>query len=116
MRLPLPRWPSAVAAVALSMGFATTLGAQTPEARGAEVYAAQKCAVCHSIAGVGNRRGALEGVGTKLTPEEIRAWIVDATGMTAKTNAPRRPVMRDYKLPPDDLTALVAYMVSLKKQ
>lgn len=103
-------------AIILATILAAAVHAQTPEARGVEVYAAQKCAVCHSIAGVGNRRGALDGVGTKLTPEEIRAWIVDATGMTAKTKALRRPVMRDYKLPPEDLTALVAYMVSLEKQ
>ncbi len=90
------------------------LDAQTPEARGAEVYAAQKCSVCHSIAGVGNRRGSLDGVGGKLTEEEIRFWIVDATGMTEKTKAARRPVMRDYKLPAEDVAALVRYMASLK--
>jgi mono/diheme cytochrome c family protein len=88
---------------------------QTPEARGAEVYAEQKCGLCHSVAGVGSRRGALDGIGSKLTEEEIRLWIVDATGMTERTKATRRPNMRDYKLPPNDLTALVSYLASLKK-
>jgi mono/diheme cytochrome c family protein len=91
------------------------LHAQTGDARGAEVYAAQKCGVCHSIAGVGNQRGALDGVGSKLTEEEIRAWIVDAAGMTEKTGAARRPVMRSYKLAPEDLDALVRFLFALKK-
>src|SRR5262245_22122925 len=32
-------------------------------ARGQQVYVAQKCAVCHSIAGKGNAKGTLDGVG-----------------------------------------------------
>ena len=35
--------------------------------RGMQVYAAQKCSVCHSIAGKGNKKGALDDVGSKLT-------------------------------------------------
>jgi mono/diheme cytochrome c family protein len=86
----------------------------TTAAHGAEVYVAQKCALCHSIAGKGNPRGALDDVGSRLTPDEIRQWIVDATGMTEKTKAARKPVMRNYKLSVEDLAALVAYLESLK--
>ena len=99
---------------ALVAATTSPLLAQGSAAVGATVYAAQKCGVCHSIAGVGNRRGALDNVGTRLTPEEIRLWIVDATGMTEKTKAPRRPVMRNYVLPAADLAALVTYLASLK--
>jgi len=86
-------------------------------AHGEKVYAAQKCSVCHSIGGKGNAKGALDGVGSKLSADDIRAWIVDPVAMTAKTKAPRKPVMpAKYKsLPKEDLDALVAYMVSLKK-
>jgi mono/diheme cytochrome c family protein len=84
--------------------------------RGEKVYAAQKCQMCHSIAGKGNKNGPLDGVGSKLTPEEIRQWIVDAPGMTAKTKAARKPLMKSYpSLSKEDLDALVAYMASLKK-
>ena len=84
--------------------------------KGQQVYAAQKCAICHSIAGVGNKNGVLNGVGTKLSAEETRQWIVDAPAMTAKTKAPRKPMMKAYTaLPKDDLDALVAYLQSLKK-
>jgi mono/diheme cytochrome c family protein len=85
--------------------------------RGEKVYADLKCSVCHSIAGKGNAKGPLDGVGTKLTADEIRQWIVDPAGMTAKTKAPRKPVMpAKYKsLPKEDLDALVNYLASLKK-
>ena len=85
--------------------------------RGKAVYAAQKCSVCHSIGGVGNKRGALDEVGSKLTADEIRQWIVDAAAMTAKTKATRKPPMRSYTdLPQDDVDGLVVYMQSLSKR
>jgi mono/diheme cytochrome c family protein len=89
--------------------------AQDHAARGAAVYASQKCSVCHSIAGKGNAKGSLDGVGTKLSTEEIRAWIADAVSQTAKTKAPRKPAMKNYALPKEDLDALVAYLSTLKK-
>lgn len=84
--------------------------------KGAAVYAAQKCSICHSIDGKGQAKGPLDGVGSKLSVDEIREWIVNPAEMTKKTNATRKPVMRAYpKLPKEDLDALVAYMASLKK-
>ena len=90
--------------------------AQGAAEKGAAVYAAQKCMTCHSIAGKGQAKGPLDGVGTKLTADEIRAWIVTPAEMTKKHNATRKPPMRAYpKLAAEDLDALVAYMASLKK-
>jgi mono/diheme cytochrome c family protein len=83
--------------------------------KGAEVYAAQKCALCHSIGDKGNKKGPLDGVGSKLKAAEIREWMTDAKGMTAKTKATRKPDMKSYALPADELDAIVAYMSSLKK-
>ena len=87
-------------------------------AKGEKVYAAQKCSVCHSIAGKGNAKGALDEVGTKLTAAEIHDWIVKPVEMTKKTNAPRKPPMPNKyaSLPKEDLDALVAYLGSLKKK
>ena len=83
---------------------------------GIKVYAAQKCNVCHSIAGKGAKKGPLDEVGSKLSEAEIREWIVNAKEMTKKTNSTRKPVMKDYsKLPKDDIDGLVAYMLTLKK-
>ena len=72
--------------------------------------------MCHSIGEAGNKKGPLDGVASKYTADELRAWIVDAKGMTAKTNAARKPFMSNYTLPKEDLDALVAYMASLKKK
>ena len=86
-------------------------------ARGEQVYTAQKCAVCHSIAGKGNQKGSLDGVGSKLSADEIRMWIVSAPEMTAKTKAARKPAMKAYAaIPKDELEALIAYLQSLKKR
>jgi mono/diheme cytochrome c family protein len=84
--------------------------------RGQKLYVSEKCGVCHSIAGKGNVRGALDDVGTRLTAEELRLWLVAAEEMTAKTKSTRKPLMRSYpKLAKDDVDALVAYMQTLKK-
>ncbi|HTL02141.1 MAG TPA: cytochrome c [Vicinamibacterales bacterium] len=102
-------------AVLISLVITGSAAAQDPVARGATVYAAQKCSVCHSIAGKGNAKGSLDAVGTKLSAAEIHAWIVDATGQTAKTKATRKPAMKNYALPKEDVDALVAYLATLKK-
>ena len=84
--------------------------------KGQAVYDAQKCLGCHAIAGKGNKLNPLDGVGKKLTADEIRQWIVNPTDMTAKTKSTKKPPMVNKydKLPAADLDALVAYLVSLK--
>ena len=101
--------------VLLMLGMAVTAAAQDAKAKGEKVYADQKCSLCHSIGGKGNAKGLLDAVGSKDSPDEIRQWIVDAKGMTAKTKAPRKPDMKLYTLPKDDVDALVAYLSTLKK-
>jgi mono/diheme cytochrome c family protein len=84
--------------------------------KGQQVYTAQKCSVCHSVAGKGNKKGALDEVGTKLSTDEIREWLVHPVEMSAKAKATRKPPMKPYdKLPKEDLDALVTYLASLKK-
>ena len=79
--------------------------------------AAQKCQVCHSIAGVGNKKGALDDVGARLKTDDIRQWIVAAPEMAAKTKAERKPPMKAYpNIANEDVDALVAYLASLKKK
>jgi mono/diheme cytochrome c family protein len=89
--------------------------AQDLNAKGEKVYADQKCSLCHSIAGKGNAKGALDGVSGKLSEADIRAWITDANAMTTKTGATRKSAMKQYSLPKDDVDALVTYLTSLKK-
>ena len=109
-----------VGVVAASIVIVTAIGTAPAAAqdvkRGEAVYAAQKCAMCHSLDGKGQAKGPLDGVGSKLTADEIREWIVNPAAMTKKHNATRKPPMRAYpKLPKEDLDALVAFMASKKK-
>ncbi len=103
-----------LAAAALTVA-ANIVSAQDKVARGAAVYAEQKCSMCHAIAGKGSAKGPLDEVGSKYNAADLKAWIVDAKGMTVKTKAPRKPEMKNYTLPDADLDALVAYMATLKK-
>ena len=100
------------AAVLLSAGVA----AAQDNARGIAVYAEQKCSLCHSIGGKGNPKGALDDVGSKLSADEIKAWITNPKEHTEKSKSDRKPPMKAYpNLPAADLSALVAYLQSLKK-
>ena len=101
-----------VIALGLSAGRAEAQDVKKGEA----VYAAQKCSVCHQIAGKGSKASPLDGVGTKLSAADIRAWIVTPIEMAAKVKSTKKPPMtaKYAKLPAADLDALVAYMQSLK--
>ena len=103
-----------VVVLALATGTATAQDAKVK--KGMQVFATQKCSQCHSIAGKGNAKGPLDEVGSKLTADEIRAWITDAKGMTAKTKAARKPEMKVYTLPKEDVDGLVAYLSAMKKK
>lgn len=80
-------------------------------ARGKEVFTAQKCSMCHAIEGKGNKNSPLDGVGSKLKPEEIRKWVTAPKEMQANSKMKAYP-----NLPAADLDALVAYLSSLKKK
>ena len=84
--------------------------------KGKTVYGAQKCSMCHGIAGAGGKTSALDGVGKKLSAADIRAWIVTPKEMEAKAKSAKKPAMPDKygKLPAADIDALVAYLASLK--
>jgi mono/diheme cytochrome c family protein len=76
---------------------------------GKKIYATQKCVLCHSIAGIGNKKHPLDGVGSKLKSEQIRGWIKSPQQMNKETT------MKGYPTLPDkDLEDLTAYLLSLK--
>lgn len=102
-------------AVALVLAWALPAAAQDAKvlAQGKAVYEAQKCSLCHAIAGRGNAKGPLDKVGSTSNAADIRKWIVSPKEMKSPTD--RKPSMRAYpNLPAADLDALVAYMLSLK--
>jgi mono/diheme cytochrome c family protein len=99
----------------LCVAGAATASAKDAKDQGEKIFADQKCALCHSVGGKGNTKGALDEVGSKLSADDIRAWVTDAKGMTAKTNAARKPQMKAYTLPKADVDILVAYLFAMKK-
>ena len=108
-------------ALALAFGFTTVITASAQDAamiaKGQKVYAANKCSTCHSIEGKGNKKGPLDEVGTKLTADEIREWMLHPDDMAAKAKSTRKPPMKAYdKMSKEDLDALVTYLQSLKKK
>lgn len=105
-----------VIALVLQAGLAGAALAQDQVAKGEAVYTTQKCAMCHSIGDKGNKKGPLDGVGSKYSAADMAKWMTDPATMTEKTKAARKPNMKAYNLPKDDLDALVAYMMSLKKK
>ena len=81
------------------------------------VYATLKCATCHGLDGKGNQKRALDSVGLKLTPEEIRLWIVDPVDMAKKSTPTGKTIMKPYvKLPKEDLAALVEFLAAKTKK
>ena len=84
--------------------------------RGQEVYTAQKCQNCHGIAGKGSKANPLDGVGAKLSADDIKQWITHPKEAAAKAKSTKKPPMpaKYGSLPTADVDALVAYMQSLK--
>ncbi len=104
-------------ALALVIGLALPAVAQAQDAKkGEAVYTAQKCSVCHAIGGKGKASNPLDGVGKKLSAEDIKQWITDPAAAAAKAKSTKKPPMpaKYGSLPAADLDALVAYMQSLK--
>jgi mono/diheme cytochrome c family protein len=115
---PPPVTPKSVEAVSASASSNRAGGGAERNAvvaRGRAVYAEQRCASCHAIAGEGNPRFPLDGVGAQLNPDELRQWIT-GTGGAAEVLTPtvQRRKQRYLTLPEPDLAALVAYLGTLR--
>lgn len=122
---PRPGEVATLAPPLLDVGTPTPLPAQPAKpavppvsaaviARGRQVYAERGCASCHAIGGAGNPRHALDGVGARLSPEELAEWVT-GTGRAAK-ELPASIVRRKERyreIPADDFNAVVGYLGSL---
>jgi mono/diheme cytochrome c family protein len=104
-------------ALVAAVGMAMALPAAAQDAaKGQAVYTAQKCQMCHAIAGKGNKANPLDGVGAKLSAADTKEWITHPKEAAAKAKSTKKPPMpaKYGSLPAADLDALVAYMQSLK--
>jgi mono/diheme cytochrome c family protein len=83
-------------------------------ATGRSVFETQKCLRCHSIAGKGNPRYPLDGVGQRRTADSIRQWILAPAELKDQLPTGAFQVKQAYRnQSPEDINALVAYLQSL---
>jgi len=104
----------------------TVVGAQAPDPKlaneGKKLYATYKCDKCHLIAGKGSKKGPLDSVGAKLTPADIKKWLVTPAEMEAKLEKPPKGTdsmanaLKTKGIEPGEVDALVAYMRTLTKK
>ena len=105
-----------IVAGGLTAAAPTTQGVPSPADAGRRVYEREKCATCHQIEKRGNSRYPLDGVASKLGPDELRRWLTNPSAMEAAL--PRMPALRmstmKYRFNGQELDALVAYLQTLK--
>jgi|SoiMethySBSTD1v2_1073268.scaffolds.fasta_scaffold06524_7 mono/diheme cytochrome c family protein len=108
-----------VGMLAVSLSGATVLAQDAKKiADGKKIYDSKQCAKCHAIAGKGEKISPLDGVGTKLSEEDIRHWLKAPTEMEAKLDHKPKVKMSSKKivLTDPEIDAVTAYMLSLKKK
>src|SRR5574341_1550743 len=97
--------------VVFSFGMRFAYGAEDLVAKGKEIYTQNKCSMCHKIEGVGGKIGPdLSDEGDKGRSEE---WLIKYF-KDPKSTMPEAK-MRPVKGTDEELKALAAYMLSLKK-
>lgn len=80
---------------------------------GARLFREQGCTSCHALGGAGNPRQALDGVGARLSREELRAWTT-GTGIAAEKLSPMvvRRKQRYQEMADAELSALLDYLAA----
>ena len=110
---------SLAVAVALSLGLGVS-GLRAGEeakpgadkvSRGQQVYSAQHCSMCHSVAGKGNPKTPLDGVGGKMSADGFKKYITNP-----KSVKPDSKMLASPNLPAEDLDALIVYLQTLTKK
>ncbi len=97
-----------VAAAAVALMFTLPMYAQDAAA-GKQVFDREKCSMCHKPT-----MNSLEGVGTKLTAEQIRQWIENPTAAATAQKSTSKMKMPKKNLSKADVDNLVAYLQTLK--
>jgi mono/diheme cytochrome c family protein len=81
---------------------------------GLRVFSAQGCARCHSVQGVGSPRFPLDGVGSRRTLDELRAWTLGSPAVQDSLSPSAVRAKRSYEqIPPEEMRVLLAYLAAL---
>ncbi len=90
--------------------FCAPLYAQDKAAEGKKIFDRERCSMCHTAT-----RNSLADVGSKLTAEQIREWIVNPKQAAATAKSTAKPPMKSFaNLSKEDQDALVAYLQTMK--
>lgn len=85
-------------------------------ARGQDVFTRNNCSSCHSVAGKGSPRSPLDGVGSRLTRDELHNRIVAGESVRAALSPRAISAKQRYaELPAADMDALLDYLASLRE-
>jgi hypothetical protein len=83
-------------------------------ARGRAVLEAQGCLRCHAVAGVGNMRAPLDGVGARRDAAGLHAWTVGTPALADSLPASVFRAKQGYQtMPAGEMEALIGYLGSL---
>ena len=103
------KWITGVAAGLLMLfGVAAIFSQGGAADQGRDVFASQKCSLCHSIAG-GGGDVALDGVGARIKPDDIRKRIKAPKDVKAGSEMKAYPNLTEK-----DINNLVSYLSTLK--
>jgi cytochrome c2 len=107
------RWRRVAAAMVVTACALAPLAAQRGavgnKVKGAEVFAAQKCSICHKVSGEGGTMGPEL---TKIGRTRTKAWLTKYLPNPKFENPKNKMPAVAVKGP--DLDHLIAYLVSLK--
>jgi cytochrome c2 len=100
-------------AAAVQANTRESAGAQGDPAKGKEVFAAQKCSVCHKVNGVGGAIGPdLGGIGLKRDAAWLAKYLPNPAALDPKN--PPKMTMQPTTAKGKDLDDLIAYLLTLK--
>jgi mono/diheme cytochrome c family protein len=81
--------------------------------RGRTVYQANGCARCHQLAGEGSPRSPLDGVGGRLSRDELRQWVTADDAVADELSKRAWEAKVAYRaMPAEELEALLDYLAS----
>lgn len=95
-------------------------GSQDPlVAKGRALFAEvnPRCTICHTVEGKGNPLSVLDGVGERVSRQEIQLWLRTPKEQAKKYGKTRKPPMLPYPEFEDaEIEALAAFIHSLPKR
>ena len=96
--------------VVISFGMRYAYGEEELVEKGKQLYTQKKCGLCHTVDGSGGRKGGdLSDVGGKRDAEWLTKYMKDPKSVIPEAKMPA------FRGTDEELNALVAYLMSLKK-